>query len=133
MTIVRHFKSPITKALKVLRMSSAFKRKNGWSREVGAGFIKEDIMEAKIVELPHPEMIGLTINGFEITTQGFKTTILVRELNLRETEELLKWFEEYEKKQQITQLENALKTRKPYTDRDMERFEDAYREELRRR
>jgi hypothetical protein len=42
------YKSEETHMLKALRMSRALKEKAGWSREIGAGFIAEDMTEMKL-------------------------------------------------------------------------------------
>lgn len=43
------YKSEETHMLKALRMSRALKEKAGWSRQIGAGFIAEDMTELKLV------------------------------------------------------------------------------------
>jgi hypothetical protein len=42
------YKSEETQMLKALRMSRALKEKAGWSREIGAGFIVEDITKMNL-------------------------------------------------------------------------------------
>lgn len=72
-----------TKMLRMLRNSRTLKVKSGWSRNVGSGFIAEDIT-------------NLTLNPdktITVTTQAFKLTQKTSEFNLRETEELIRWLE----------------------------------------
>lgn len=76
------YKSEETQMLKALRMSRALKEKAGWSREMGAGFIAEDITEMKIV--------GKDIH---FTFGWGEQTIAIKDLNLRETEESIKFLE----------------------------------------
>jgi len=79
------FKSPYHRLQKILSSSMSIKKKAGWSRDVGAGFIKNDIKSVVL----YPD------NSFKIVfkwdhEQKFKAG----DLNLRETEELLKWVKE---------------------------------------
>ena len=76
--------TPQTLMLKALRNSHTLKIKNGWIRETGAGFIADDIL--KIVYNPNKT---LTIYFNWPHQQTFKTA----ELNLRETEEAIKFIE----------------------------------------
>ena len=69
--------------LKMLRNSRTRKIKNGWSREAGAGFIESDIKEVKLYGKT------FTIYFNFLHHQAFTTA----DLNLRETEELIKWIE----------------------------------------
>lgn len=77
------WKSDITKLLRILRASLAVKRKSGWSREVSAGFIKEDIGAVSLEE----KYISI------MNTEGDYYCVKVNQLNLRETEELIKFLE----------------------------------------
>lgn len=54
------YKSEETQMLKALRMSRALKEKAGWSREIGAGFIAEDILMREW---------GITNDGIYIDSQ----------------------------------------------------------------
>lgn len=72
-----------TQMLKALRNSKTLKEKAGWSREIGAGFIVEDIKDMR--------KEGKAIHFvFEWGNQ----TIQIPELNLRETEEAIKFLED---------------------------------------
>lgn len=68
--------------LKKLRMSRDMKIKLGWSRESGAGFIKDDIQGLAFVE-------GKILFNFSWGNQEIE----IKELNLRETEESINWLE----------------------------------------
>ncbi|MCW3994943.1 MAG: hypothetical protein NWE98_02185 [Candidatus Bathyarchaeota archaeon] len=70
---------------KALAMSLHFKQKNNWSRETGAGFIAEDIENIQY----NPANKTLTLKFGWGTTQ----TVTIRDLNLRETEEAIKWID----------------------------------------
>jgi hypothetical protein len=76
------WKNEATKMLRMLRNSRALKIKHGWSREMGAGFIKDDI---KSMKLNADNTITITFHFDHIQT--FKTS----DLNLRETEEAIKY------------------------------------------
>ena len=81
------FKSEDTKILKVLRMSRKFKIKDNWSRKVGAGFLAEEIESITL---------GAKVYVYNLNFRfkdGHNQTISVRELNLRETEEAIKFIE----------------------------------------
>jgi len=95
------FQSDYTYILGSLRMSRNNKIKHGWSRENGAGFICEDISDVK-----RSEQITETVRNGEVikTTKKKAITIImdeghtehqttVPELNLRETEEMIKFCE----------------------------------------
>jgi hypothetical protein len=71
-----------SRLLKILRNSRTQKKKAGWSREMGAGFVAEDIISVA------PDSGGL----FFVFSWGTQT-IPVQELNLRETEEAIKFLE----------------------------------------
>lgn len=75
-------KSVSSMLLKKLRMSRAMKIKSGWSRESGAGFIKEDIKGLAFVE-------DKILFNFSWGNQEIE----IKELNLRETEESINWLE----------------------------------------
>lgn len=85
-----NWKDRKNRLLKMLRMSKKMKEKKGWSRESGAGFIEDDIkfvsMSGKLIKIE-----------FSWGNQDFK----VNDLNLRETEELLKWVEKNNINQEI--------------------------------
>ena len=77
------WKDDKTKMLRMLRNSKTLKEKNGWSREVGAGFIVDDI---KSIELLDDKSL--------IFEFGWgRQTMKVGDLNLRETEEAIKFLE----------------------------------------
>ncbi|MFA5307592.1 MAG: hypothetical protein WC365_09145 [Candidatus Babeliales bacterium] len=76
------YKSEYTGALKALRNSRKLKIKHGWSRDIGSGFIAQDITRIA----PLPDGLGFL---FSWGTQ----TIKIADLNLRETEETIKWLE----------------------------------------
>jgi len=79
------WKSYKTKLLRQLRMSKHRKIKSGWSREMGAGFIKEDINFIK-PNLDEMIVISYCKPPFFLITTPFG-------LNLRETEEAIKFLE----------------------------------------
>jgi len=80
------WKSSYTHTLRQLRNSKALKEKAGWSRNVGAGFIKEDITDIHV----NPD------KTITIITPAMKWTVKIGDLNLRETEEAIEWLEEAE-------------------------------------
>lgn len=82
--VTYNWKDDKTKMLRMLRNSKTLKEKYGWSREVGAGFVKDDIC-----------YIGLRENGKLLFKFGWGHTqvFMVKELNLRETEEAIKYLE----------------------------------------
>jgi hypothetical protein len=69
------------KDLKPLIMSRRYKIKHGWSKDMGAGFIYDDI---KDIEL-------LWDKRLIVKTEAFEQKLKVNDLNLRETEEALVW------------------------------------------
>jgi len=77
------WKDDTTRMLRALRNSRTLKVKYGWSRESGAGFISEDIKDASLVG----KKIRIYFNWLH--QQDFDTC----DLNLRETEELIKYLE----------------------------------------
>jgi hypothetical protein len=77
--------------LKALRMSRTAKLKADWSMDVGAGFIAEDIEKISL---------GSKVIVFNLKFKfkdGHRQTISVRELNLRETIEAIKFMESLKK------------------------------------
>jgi len=78
------FKSKKTELLKILRASRTAKEKAGWSRLVGAGFVDEDIDSV--------EKVTKHLLKFKFRF-GHTQNIRVNELNLRETEEAIKFLE----------------------------------------
>lgn len=77
---VNKFKSKATELIKILGASRTAKRKAGWSRMVGAGFISQDIKDI--------ERISGNVLKFSFK-DGHVQNIKVPDLNLRETEEAL--------------------------------------------
>lgn len=77
------YKSDEVRTLKLLRMSLAMKKKKNWSRETSPGFIAEDIQSIK----------GFGRKVIEITTPASRISVTAPELNLRETEECIKFLE----------------------------------------
>jgi len=80
------FKSEKTRLLKILRMSIRQKEKKGWSENIGAGFIADDLKEVRLDDDKNITLISA----------GFKQTLKVSDLNLRETKELLRFIENEE-------------------------------------
>ncbi len=76
------YQSERTKMLKMLRNSQTLKVKNGWSRKVGSGFIVADITDMSLV--------GDNTILFEFG-DGHKQALTTGELNLRETDEAIKF------------------------------------------
>lgn len=74
------WRTPYSRLIKALRNSRTLKIKNKWSREVGAGFIEADITD-----------IIYRKDGIRFTFTWGSQTIPIGDLNLRETEEALKW------------------------------------------
>jgi hypothetical protein len=81
------FKSENTKILKALRMSRKFKIKANWSRKVSAGFVAEDIESITLGAKVYVYNLNFRFKG------GREQTISIKELNLRETEEAIKFIE----------------------------------------
>lgn len=70
-----------THILRMLRNSRAVKVKSGYTRDISAGFIADDIQ-------------SITLNpdkSLRIFFAGIYQSIFTRDLNLRETEEAIKW------------------------------------------
>lgn len=80
-----NWKDEKTRILRMLRNSRTLKQKNKWSREAGAGFIAEDIQNIWLFDDEH-KTLGFR---FPWRCQYFKTG----DLNLRETEEVIKFLE----------------------------------------
>lgn len=81
--ITYNYQSEKTELLKALRNSRTLKIKAGWSREVGAGFIKEDIAE-----------ISKDGKNIKITLlNNYTMEVETKDLNLRETEEAITFLE----------------------------------------
>ena len=103
------FKNKETLILRKLRNSRAVKVKAGYSRDVGAGFICEDILLIDLKErlkfLPrkkkHIKKINLLIT-FSWGTQEFELI----DLNLRETEEAILFIQKKLAEQQMKQASN---------------------------
>ena len=77
------FKNDGTYILTALKHSRAVKIKSQWSRITGTGFIAEDIQE----------ITKLDDHAIAIQTPAFVLKGLTNELNLRETEECIKFME----------------------------------------
>ena len=77
------WKNTDSKMLRMLRNSKTLKIKNGWSRNVGAGFVDADLTDATL----------LTENRILIEFPGWNQKVKTGDLNLRETEELIKFLE----------------------------------------
>jgi hypothetical protein len=77
--------------LQQLRNSRTLKVKAGWSREGGAGFIMEDIRGVRL----NPDKTITILTGAENETERtwLHQTVSVGQLNLRETEEVIKYLE----------------------------------------
>jgi hypothetical protein len=85
--------------LKVLKMSRTAKIKAGWSREIGAGFINDDIEAVAIKEGKFQTIFIIKFSW------GSQSELSVNELNLRETEELIKWVLQKETEERINKME----------------------------
>jgi hypothetical protein len=81
------FKTEANHILRALRMSRAAKEKAGWSLKVGAGFLAEEIESVSLGS----KVIVYNLN-FKFK-EGHQQTISIRELNLRETIETIKFIE----------------------------------------
>ena len=79
-----NWKSETSNILRILRASRAVKIKAGWSRWIGAGFICDDI--SRIV-LTGKRRFTIDFNW------PYKQSFKAHELNLRETEEAIKFLE----------------------------------------
>jgi hypothetical protein len=90
--------TPATRMLKALRMSKNNKIKHGWSREVGSGFILDEVESASFKKKVPSGEITLSLKW------GHTQTIDIKELNLRETEILTEWAEQEVIREQITAL-----------------------------
>jgi hypothetical protein len=76
------YKSERTHLIKAIKQSLSVKKKAGWSRDTGPGFICEDILSVR-----------LEGKNIQITTSAFKMSTPSSEFNLRETKEILKFLE----------------------------------------
>jgi len=76
------FKSENTRLIKSLRMSITGKKKSGWSREVGVGFVKDDIKSIHYLN-DYSKKLLIRFNWNAVLL------VFIDELNLRETEEAL--------------------------------------------
>lgn len=79
------FKDKYTRMLKKARTSFTNKQKAGWSRDVSAGFLKEEILEVdmpgKSVEITHGQKEAPHTTKYDN----------IKEINLRELEEIIVW------------------------------------------
>jgi len=82
-----NYKNKSTELLKCLNSSRKVKIKKGWSEEVGAGFIAEDIKHVEIAGKNKYNNIIIKISFNFGHIQDFEA----KDLNLRETEELIKF------------------------------------------
>jgi len=96
MTAPYNFKSDTTELLRKLRASISQREKKGWSRNVGAGFIKEDIKEVTLIG----KKIKIEFNYEHIQTFD------VNDLNLREQEELVKYLEIREQEEHLKNVKS---------------------------
>jgi hypothetical protein len=78
-----NFKSPDVALLRRLRNSFAVKKKSGYSRLVSAGFIADDLKDI------YQDISGEII----VSTEAFNQRMWIKDLNLRETEEAIKFVE----------------------------------------
>ena len=76
-----NFQNPNTALLNRLKKSLAIKRKHGYSSEVSPGFVAEDLQEI------YQDVSGEII----IVTEAFRQRMWMKELNLRETEEAIRF------------------------------------------
>lgn len=83
--------------LKILKNSLNNKRKAGWERNIGAGFIKEDIIDIDVFTKTKSSWILIIKMGPKKAKNYREALTLitdVKNLNIRETEEALKWVQE---------------------------------------
>jgi len=101
------FKNKYTHMLKKARTSFTNKKKAGWSRNVSAGFLKEEIrnitMHGKGVKIfygtPLPkDKLVLIDKGFIAQYDN------INEINLRELEEMILWLNEKVAKEELNRL-----------------------------
>lgn len=100
----RQYRNPYTELAKALRSSLALKRKAGWSRIIGAGFVAEDIADA---------FVGPGERVFFTFQDGRKWVAAIPELNLRETEELIIWAEAKDASVDLEAVRPLLPTQEP--------------------
>lgn len=91
------WKSDSTKLLRMLRMSLAMKRKKGWSRDTGCGFIAEDVKDVRL-------NVDKTVNIVFHWSDDRASKFSMWSLNLRETEELLRYTEKKILEEKINEL-----------------------------
>ena len=84
--MIYNWRDDRTKLLRMLRMSLAMKRKKGWSRDIGCGFIAEDV---KDVRLNEDKTVDIVFHWSGDRWSKFS----MYSLNLGEAEELLKYVE----------------------------------------
>lgn len=90
-----NYRTPYSKLIGALKNSATKKHHAGWSRAVGAGFIAEDINDVRYISSKEQGLY----KGESRISFGFtwgRQTIPIGDLNLRETEEALKWAEKKE-------------------------------------
>lgn len=105
--------SNLTRLINITKNSLAIKKEAGWARDVGAGFVREDIENATLFYGNHGEHLVV----FQFTWG--KQTVPMEELNLRETEELLDWASmELERKNPVgsIKVKNYLLTEDEYSE-----------------
>lgn len=82
----------ITAMKKALKLSINAKTKANWSKDVGAGFLKEEILRMGCDYVPETKTFLLNVM-FQEDINNYIIQPL-SEFNLNETKELLKWLEE---------------------------------------
>lgn len=79
---VYSYKNNLSQLTKAVRHSLSLKKKSGWSRMAGPGFLAEEIISAIWFE-----------KKVTVRTPAYEITAPLLDFNLRETEELLKWIQ----------------------------------------
>jgi hypothetical protein len=79
---IYRYRNDYTKILRKLISSFTAKKRHGWKREIGCGFLAEEIESIKIISKK------LLLFNFNFDR---KQEIEIPELNLRETEEAIKF------------------------------------------
>lgn len=79
------YRTPYSRMIGALKNSAIKKHNAGWSRQIGSGFVEEDILD-----------IQYRTDGLRFKFTWGSQTIKIGDLNLRETEEALKWTEKKE-------------------------------------
>lgn len=100
------YKSRYTYLLKMARQSLAIKKKAGWSRDIGAGWTKEDIVDLRpiakggggICPTCGQRIPEEATASFTLVDHVGEYTMTMKDLNLRETEEVVKWLIDAEAK-----------------------------------